>query len=120
MYGPQNASQFRAAAGIAACGARGGGGPIVGPVRLLLIAWMRRPKKLMRRSIPDHHVVDLRKPDVDNLLKPVMDGLVQGGFLGDDAHVFDATVVKLVAEKGGCPRAWVGVQWIPGWRMPTS
>lgn len=80
---------------------------------------MRRPQRLMRKAIPDHHVVDLRKPDVDNLLKPVLDGMVESGFMGDDAHVFDATVLKLVAEKGGRPRAWVGVSWIDDWRQPS-
>lgn len=56
---------------------------------------------------------DLRKPDVDNLEKSLLDGLVAAGVLRDDCLVFDLRAIKLIADADGRPHARVAVEWLP-------
>lgn len=68
-----------------------------------------RPKKtqqLMReRSIPP-----ICKPDVDNCLKAIMDGLQSCGAFKDDSRVVFASVTKLYADE---PRVEVNIyEWL--------
>lgn len=49
-------------------------------------------------SYPKRVVDNTKKPDFDNLAKAVVDGLVQGRILGDDACITDATILKRYAD----------------------
>ncbi len=44
---------------------------------------------------------DNRKRDVDNIIKPLLDSLVEYGALPDDSMVFDLRVQRFDAVKGG-------------------
>lgn len=59
----------------------------------------------------------MRKPDVDNLQKSLLDGLVASGVLHDDSIVMDIRAVKLMHEVGGRPHARVALQWHSGWAV---
>lgn len=86
--------------------------PITGPVRLDAIYLFPRPQALMRKKDPDGRVLyHLAKPDRDNLDKAMMDGLVQLGFLRDDAIVCDGRIQKLYVAKGEAPGAIVTIRW---------
>jgi len=68
--------------------------PIDGPVRITATFWFERPKshyrKTIKASAPVHHT---QRPDVDNLIKTVLDGL------NGIAWVDDAQVVEVIGRK---------------------
>tara|TARA_R110000824_G_scaffold59858_1_gene160405 strand:- start:7470 stop:7904 length:435 start_codon:yes stop_codon:yes gene_type:complete len=90
---------------------RGQPTPIAGPVRVELVAVMRRPKSRQRRKDLDQREQDIRKPDTDNILKAVVDGLVVSGVLGDDACVWSMTAEKWMADKTEPPHAEITIHW---------
>jgi Holliday junction resolvase RusA-like endonuclease len=67
--------------------ARRGIGPFTGPVAVHLIFRLQRPKR------PEHEYPS--RPDLDNLVKAVLDGCNQAGIWVDDAQV-----VRIVSSKG--------------------
>jgi Holliday junction resolvase RusA-like endonuclease len=71
----------------AALSARNGAEPLDGPLVLRLVFTMPKPKSApkSRRSYPD------RKPDVDKLMRSVLDALVAAGVIADDARVVEVT-----------------------------
>lgn len=71
----------------AALHARGGASALDGPLRMRLVFTVPKPKSApkSRRTWPD------RKPDVDKLLRSVLDALVSAGVIADDARVVDMT-----------------------------
>jgi Holliday junction resolvase RusA-like endonuclease len=69
---------------------------------------LRRPV-----SAPKRVTHPLRKPDVDNLAKAVLDALVEAGVLGDDALITDLNISKRFATPPTEPE---GVTvWLLGW-----
>lgn len=79
--------------------------PISAPVRVDILAVIRRPKRLMRRSDPDGMLWCPKRPDADNIRKSILDGL--SGVLVDDSQVVDGRTMKVYAERGGSPRVEV-------------
>lgn len=75
-----------------------------GPVTLALTACLARPQRLMRRKDPEGLLKAPTKPDIDNLIKVALDGLVLGGALRDDADVTEIIATKVYHEKTGSPR----------------
>lgn len=63
-------------------------------VMMTLRFYMRKPI-----SYPKRVIHDVRKPDVDNLAKGVIDGLVKGGILEDDNCITDLVVCKRYADE---------------------
>lgn len=72
-----------------------GAGPFDGPVRLTVFFYVRQPRK-PRNPLP------ITRPDVDKLLRSIMDGLEAGGIVRDDSQVVTLSVRKRYAET---PRA---------------
>jgi Holliday junction resolvase RusA-like endonuclease len=70
----------------------GGQLPFRSRVAAALVFRLRRPA-----SAPKRVTHPLRKPDVDNLAKAVLDALVDADVLADDALVTDLTVSKRFA-----------------------
>jgi Holliday junction resolvase RusA-like endonuclease len=70
---------------------------------------MKRPVRL--KGAPACAYPDTRKPDIDNLAKAVMDGLVESGIIVDDCQVWDCTLRKLVCSLGSPPRAEICIAW---------
>lgn len=88
-----------------------GGRMLAGPLVLHLHFVLPRPQALNRRKDPEGCIPCDRRPDLDNLVKAVMDGLKAAW--GDDAQVFSLRAEKWYAEKGAAPRIEVTI-WEEG------
>jgi Holliday junction resolvase RusA-like endonuclease len=66
-----------------------------GPIALSIMTFITRPKsvKIEKRPLP------IVKPDTDNFLKGVMDGITQAGLWTDDARVTDLSIGKRYADQ---------------------
>lgn len=68
--------------------------PIAGPVTVVAVFHFRRPLRLSRKSDPPGLIPHVCKPDLDNLLKPVLDALTRDRWWRDDSQV-----VRVLASK---------------------
>jgi Holliday junction resolvase RusA-like endonuclease len=105
-YDPEKSASFKNKIALFAKSA--GVVPIDGPVTVSVVARMQRPKRLCRRADPDGCIRAPCKPDADNILKSVLDGL-NGVAYADDSQVTHAVVSKWYTEKGGSPSLEIGV-----------
>jgi Holliday junction resolvase RusA-like endonuclease len=64
--------------------------PIVKPIRLRVGFFLPRPKAMKGEAAVPH----TKKPDVDNLLKAVMDSMTTAGVWKDDALVYATEAIK--------------------------
>jgi crossover junction endodeoxyribonuclease RusA len=64
-------------------------GFLEGPVLVDICFWLPRPK-----SLPKKVELPVKRPDLDKLVRAVLDGLVSGGAMADDSQV-----VSLIATK---------------------
>lgn len=69
-----------------------------GPVKMTLDLYLPRPKRLMRKKDPVGPIPCGKRPDIDNYIKAIMDGL-QGVAFADDGQV-----AQLVVSKWYCGR----------------
>ena len=81
------------------------------PVALMLDVWLPWPKRTAKKVITaDPYALHTKKPDSDNLLKPVVDGLTEAGLWEDDNQI-----AQMYVEKKWCPRgeerAEITVTW---------
>lgn len=81
-------------AAAAAVAQAGGSWPLAGPLHVEIRAVFRRPGRLFRRSDPDGLIPHDRRPDLDNVVKAVLDGMDGAGVWQDDAQVAQATPSK--------------------------
>lgn len=75
--------------------------PESSPIRVAVTAYYRIPKstaKMRRRAMVAGNILPAKKPDVDNVLKSVLDAL-QGIAYRDDKSVTDASIRKLYSEE---------------------
>ena len=81
-----------------------GRAPIDSPVVAKVTAVFSRPGRLLRKKDPDGRMPCTKKPDVDNVVKCVLDALTMGGALRDDKVVWKVCAEKLYASKdeSGC------------------
>lgn len=79
--------------------------PLKGEIVLFMVFTMPRPKKhyrtgkyshVLKSNAPENHVI---RPDIDNLLKFVMDCLVDAGVIKDDCQVCAVQMEKLYGEE---------------------
>ena len=69
--------------------------PIVGPVRVIIVATFTPPASWSKRKISDHlHRPHTQKPDLDNCQKAILDGLNRIAF-ADDSQVADISARKV-------------------------
>lgn len=69
--------------------------PLLGPVRVEIVATFAPPQSWSKRKVVDHlHRPHTQKPDRDNLEKAVLDGLNRIAF-ADDAQVADGRTRKV-------------------------
>ena len=79
--------------------------PFLGPVRLVLIVFLPRPKSHFRSGKNAHLLKDgmtkwhWKRPDLDNLEKLFMDA-AQGILYKDDAQISEKSSMKMYADKG--------------------
>lgn len=76
-----------------------------------VLAVFERPKRLRRKGDPDGLIPHGVKPDADNVLKAVLDGL--NGVLADE-RVSTAIVRKRYAERTGGARTEIRIQLLEG------
>jgi Holliday junction resolvase RusA-like endonuclease len=78
-----------------------------GPVRVSIVATFARPQRLCRKADPAGCVEHDVRPDLDNVVKAVLDGLAP--CWGDDAQVWVLHAMKVYARIGGAPGVRVTV-----------
>ncbi len=110
LYTPAATKTFEAAIAEGARDLFAGDPPIGAPVSVSVVAVSRRPGRLRRRRDPPGLIPKPTRPDADNILKAILDGLVTGGALADDAIVVDARISKFWAEKTGSPRVTIRIE----------
>ena len=76
------------------------------PVRVDVCAVFQRPASLMRKADPDGLVPHAKRPDLDNVVKSLLDGVQGAGGLiwKDDGQVQCIRAESWYAEKGEPPR----------------
>ena len=81
------------------------------PVSLMLDVWLPWPKKTPKKVIAaDPYLLHIKKPDADNLLKPVVDALTEAGLWEDDNQI-----AQMFVEKRYCPRGEEGIEVVVAW-----
>ena len=100
---------FKAAARLAARQEFPGNQCWVEPISLSAQFIFPRPKRLNRRGDPDWRIPMAAKPDIDNLLKALLDGLT-GVLWADDRQVYQLTdLSSWYASRAESPRTIVMV-----------
>lgn len=64
------------------------------PVTIDIHFTFQRPKRLEHREIPSNEIPHASKPDIDNLIKSVLDGLVNALVIRDDNVIYRVTASK--------------------------
>ncbi len=82
--------------------------PLEGPVMVVLTFVLPRPLRLGRRSDPDDEIPAPARPDLDNLVKSVLDGL-NGVAWADDGAVTPVMARKRYTAKGRAPEVRVSL-----------
>lgn len=101
---------FKAAAMLAARAALPGNQCLVDPLRISVQFVFARPGRLTRKKDPAWRLPMAAKPDIDNLLKAVLDGL-NGVVWADDRQVCQvADASKWYAATGESPQTTVLVE----------
>lgn len=73
--------------------------PIVGPVRLTIVAVFEPPPSWSKKKRAAHlHRHHLQKPDLDNVTKGICDGLNRIGF-ADDSQIAEVSVKKVWGDR---------------------
>ena len=67
---------------------------LVGPIRLQAEFYLPRPERLRKKDSPTEAVPHINVPDIDNLLKAVMDALSVYGLWKDDRQVAEVAAYK--------------------------
>ncbi len=75
--------------------------PMDGPLKVTALFYMPRPK-----SAPKRVILPATKPDLDNMVKAVLDGCNQAGIWADDSRVVCLHAVKMY----GNPRCEVAIE----------
>ena len=87
-----------------------------GPVCVSCVFWFPRPAAMTWKTKPMLTVPKITRPDLDNLLKGVLDSLQHKAF-DDDSCVIELRGTKLIARAGIEPRtditiSGVGGEWV--------
>ena len=75
------------------------------PVLMVVEFYLPRPQRLLRVKDADDPISCGSKPDLDNLVKAVMDAMTDDGWWCDDSIVVALCASKMFHSKGGSPGA---------------
>lgn len=81
---------------------------ITGPIEVSINAIFPRPQRLNPMKYPDGLILHTKRPDLDNIVKAVLDALNKT--LQDDAQVCVIHAYKYYAERSGEPRTEVTIK----------
>ena len=76
------------------------------PINIEIQFVFPRPQRLQHREVPSTRIPHASKPDIDNLIKSVLDGLVDAQIMRDDN-----LVSKITASKEYCERMDDGYEY---------
>ena len=85
------------------------GGALTGPVHVVIQFFLPRPVSLPRRVL-----WPAKRPDLDKLIRAVLDGLTEGGAWKDDGQVVKLGSEKLYAAGDTPPGAWISIAELEG------
>jgi crossover junction endodeoxyribonuclease RusA len=94
--------------------------PLGGPVRVRVWFWLPRPKghygtgRNTDQVRPSAPVRPSGTPDLDKLLRAILDGLTDGGAWKDDGQVVELTARKLYVLPGLTPGAKIEITEVAG------
>jgi len=74
--------------------------PMEGPVAVYVTFVHARPVRLLRKRDPSGRIWKDTRPDIDNLVKAVLDAAQGAGVLGDDGQVVLVEARDMYGEKG--------------------
>lgn len=111
---------WRQAAILLLRAARRGAPALTGPLGIRLVCLFKMPAGEHRVRDPRPRRWHTSKPDADNVLKAVMDAMVEAGWLADDAPVAQVEVQKIVAAQGEAPSIHVTLAALPPMAAPTA
>ena len=108
MYTPAKTRAYEAK--VAACALKAGVRiePGLG-VLVVITAVMRRPAKPSQPFTDEGRAWCTTKPDIDNIAKAVIDGLVLGRVIADDNAVVHASLGKVYAAVGEEPQVMITI-----------
>ena len=119
VYTPKKTLLYERSVGMMAPGPMlAAGVPILVEARMIF----SRPQRLMRRKDPDGLIPHTVKPDGDNVMKTILDGL-NGVAFADDAQAFGGSWRKYYAEKATPDKARVEISiyvYNPQQQQPTE
>lgn len=81
---------------------------IQGPIEVTINAIFPRPQRLMPKKHPDGLILHTKRPDLDNIIKAVLDALNKT--LEDDAQVCIIHAYKYYAERDNSARTEVTIK----------
>ena len=85
--------------------------PLTGPLRVAIEFFLSRPKNRMRKCDAEGSIWCDKRPDIDNLVKGVLDPLTKLGFWQDDSQITTLVVSKCYHMKNGA--AYISIQVSP-------
>lgn len=90
------------------------------PIGVDLVAVFQRPKNLLERfkktgelknDAKEERMPYIKKPDVDNISKSILDGCTHAGIWRDDCLVCEQTVKKYFAAINESPHTEITIRW---------
>ena len=76
-------------------------GTLSGPIDAHFIIVFKRPKYMMTKKYKDQLLLHTKRPDLDNVIKAVMDAL--NSILDDDSQICKITAEKYYSDKSQLP-----------------
>jgi Holliday junction resolvase RusA-like endonuclease len=89
------------------------------PVRVDVLAIFKRPKRLHRKADPPGLVPHVVRPDLDNVVKSILDGIGIAGLWDDDGQVTVLRAEAAFSEKDQEPRVELTI-YLPAERPPQG
>lgn len=110
-YTDDKTASYENLVAMAASQAHRGQPPLDGPLTVTALFVIQRPKSAPRRV-----TLPATKPDLDNMVKAVLDGCNQAGVWADDSRVVEITARKIYGD----PRCEVEITRVEAARGKTS
>ena len=111
LYTPPKTAQWEGLAAVVLRGLWGGQPPVEDPVSVGILALFPRPQRMLWKRKPMPREPYVQKPDLDNVVKAVLDSVEKAGILKDDKQVWSIDCLALYCAGDENPRVEVRVGW---------